>query len=91
MSHPAVFAGWSACPLSIERRKLFWIAAIKSSSFLPKLELILRNTFSINNELAKEHYSISYMEEATKDIIFKAIRRALNKTPIIIPIFAEIE
>mgnify|MGYP003293706770 FL=1 len=42
-------------------------------------------------ELAKEHYSISYMEEATKDIIFKAIRRALNKTPIIIPIFAEIE
>ena len=46
---------------------------------------------TIEMELAKENYSISYMEEATKDIIFKAIRRALNKTPIIIPIFAEIE
>ena len=46
---------------------------------------------TIEMELAKEHYSISYLEETTKDIVFKAIRRALNKTPIIIPIFAEIE
>lgn len=46
---------------------------------------------TIETELAKEHYSIAYLEEATKDIIFKAIRRSLNKTPIIIPIFAEID
>ncbi|MBQ0009397.1 MAG: ribonuclease J [Firmicutes bacterium] len=46
---------------------------------------------TIEMELAKEHYSISYLEEATKDIVFKAIRRSLNKTPIILPIFAEIE
>ena len=46
---------------------------------------------TVEMELAKENYSISYMEEATKDIVFKAIRRALNKTPIIIPIFAEID
>ena len=46
---------------------------------------------TIEMELAKERYSISYIEEATKDIIFKAIRRSLNKTPIIIPILAEIE
>ena len=46
---------------------------------------------TIEMELAKERYSISYLEETTKDIVFKAIRRALNKTPIIIPIFAEID
>lgn len=46
---------------------------------------------TVQTELIKENYSLSYLEEATKDIIFKAIRRALNKTPIIIPIFAEIE
>ena len=29
-------------------------------------------------ELAKERYSIAYMETAIKDIVFKAIRRAIN-------------
>lgn len=47
--------------------------------------------YSINNELSKAHYSIIAMQEASKDIIFKAIRRSLNKTPMIIPIIAEIE
>ena len=45
---------------------------------------------TVESELAKERYSIAYMETATKDIVFKAIRRALNKTPTIIPIITEI-
>ena len=45
---------------------------------------------TVENELAKEHYSIAYMETSVKDIVFKAIRRALNKTPTIIPIIEEI-
>ena len=45
---------------------------------------------TVENELAKENYSIAYMETAIKDIVFKAIRRAINKTPTIIPIISEI-
>lgn len=45
----------------------------------------------VESELAKENFSKAYLEESVKDISFKAIRRALNKTPIIIPIIAEIE
>ena len=45
---------------------------------------------TVENELVKEHYSIAYMENAVKDIIFKAIRRSINKTPTIIPIIIEI-
>ncbi len=45
---------------------------------------------TVENELAKERYSLAYMEEAVKDITFKAIRRAINKTPTIIPIITEI-
>ena len=45
---------------------------------------------TVENELAKERYSIAYMETAIKDIVFKAVRRALNKTPTIIPIITEI-
>ena len=45
---------------------------------------------TVQNELVKENYSIAYMESAIKDIVFKAIRRALNKTPTIIPVIAEI-
>lgn len=45
---------------------------------------------TIQSELAKERYSIAYMEAATKDIVFKAVRRAINKTPTIIPVIQEI-
>jgi len=45
---------------------------------------------TVEGELAKERYSIAYMETATKDIVFKAVRRAINKTPTIIPIIEEI-
>ena len=45
---------------------------------------------TVQNELAKENYSIAYMETAIKDIVFKAIRRAINRTPTIIPVIAEI-
>ncbi len=45
---------------------------------------------TVESELAKERYSIAYIETATKDIVFKAVRRAINKTPTIIPIIAEI-
>ena len=45
---------------------------------------------TIQSELAKERYSIAYMETAIKDIVFKAVRRAINKTPTIIPIIQEI-
>ena len=45
---------------------------------------------TVQNELVKENYSIAYMENAVKDIVFKAIRRAINKTPTIIPVIAEI-
>ena len=45
---------------------------------------------TIQSELVKENYSIVYMETAIKDIVFKAVRRAINKTPTIIPVIAEI-
>ena len=45
---------------------------------------------TVQNELVKENYSIAYMENAVKDIVFKAIRRSINKTPTIIPVIAEI-
>ncbi len=45
---------------------------------------------TVQSELVKENYSIVYMETAIKDIVFKAIRRALNKTPTIIPVITEI-
>ena len=45
---------------------------------------------TVQNELVKENYSIAYMENAVKDIVFKAVRRSINKTPTIIPIIAEI-
>lgn len=45
---------------------------------------------TVENELVKENYSLAYMENAVKDIVFKAVRRAINKTPAIIPIISEI-
>ena len=45
---------------------------------------------TVENELVKENYSLAYMENAVKDIVFKAVRRAINKTPTIIPIISEI-
>lgn len=45
---------------------------------------------TVQGELAKENYSIAYMENAIKDIVFKAVRRAINKTPTVIPVIAEI-
>ena len=45
---------------------------------------------TVQNELVKENYSIVYMETAIKDIVFKAVRRAINKTPTIIPVISEI-
>ena len=45
---------------------------------------------TVENELAKERYSIAYIENSIKDIVFKAIRRSINKTPTIIPIISEI-
>ena len=45
---------------------------------------------TVESELAKERYSIAYIETATKDIVFKAVRRAINKTPTIIPVIQEI-
>ena len=45
---------------------------------------------TVQNELVKENYSIVYMETAVKDIVFKAVRRAINKTPTIIPVITEI-
>ena len=45
---------------------------------------------TVQGEIVKENYSITYMETAIKDIVFKAVRRALNKTPTIIPVITEI-
>ena len=63
--------------------------------FLKENEALIREitrlfVSTVQNELAKENYSIAYMENAVKDIVFKAIRRALNKTPTVIPVIAEI-
>lgn len=46
---------------------------------------------NINNEIAKEAYSIPAIERSVKDSVFRAVRRATLKTPIIIPIICEIE
>lgn len=45
---------------------------------------------TINGELAKESYSIAYMEQSVKDAVFRIIRRSIDKTPMIIPIISEI-
>ena len=63
--------------------------------FLKENEALIREitrlfVLTVQNELVKENYSIAYMENAIKDIVFKAIRSALNKTPTIIPVIAEI-
>ena len=64
--------------------------------FLKDNEVLIREitrlfTMTVEGELAKENYSIAYMETTIKDLVFKAIRRALNKTPTIIPIIIEIK
>ena len=46
---------------------------------------------NIENEILKENYSIAAIEVATKESVFRAIRRSMLKTPVIIPIIAEIE
>jgi len=63
--------------------------------FLKDNEALIREitrlfVLTVQSELAKENYSIAYMENAIKDIVFKAVRRAINKTPTIIPVIAEI-
>ena len=63
--------------------------------FLKDNEALIRDVnklfiSTVNTELAKENYSISFMEQSVKDVIFRAIRRAINKTPMIIPIICEI-
>lgn len=45
---------------------------------------------TVNTELAKENYSITYLEQNVKDVVFRAIRRSINKTPMIIPVITEI-
>lgn len=60
-----------------------------SETLLRELNRLFVST--INNELAKENYSLAYIENAVKDIIYKAIARSLNKNPIIIPYIAEVE
>ena len=46
---------------------------------------------NIENEILKENYSIAAIEMATKESVFRAIRRSMLKTPVIMPIIAEIE
>lgn len=48
-------------------------------------------TMSINNEIAKENYSIPAIERGVKDTISRVVKRATLKGSIIIPIICEIE
>ena len=45
---------------------------------------------TVNTELAKNNYSLSYLEQNVKDVAFRTIRRLINKSPMIIPIITEI-
>lgn len=48
-------------------------------------------TLNINNEIAKESYSIPAIERSVKDSVFRVVKRATLKAPIIIPIICEID
>lgn len=63
---------------------------VKESDSLMK-EITKIFLLNIRQELAKENYSISYMEMTIKEQVFKAIRRSILKSPTIIPIIEEID
>ena len=46
---------------------------------------------NIENEILKANYSIAMIENSTKDSVLRSIRRHMLKTPVIIPIIAEID
>lgn len=48
-------------------------------------------TFNINNEIVKPTYSIPAIEHAVKEAVFRTVRRATLKTPVIIPIICELD
>lgn len=47
--------------------------------------------YNINNEIVKPTYSIPAIEHSVKDSVFRVVKRATLKSPIIIPIVCEIE
>lgn len=87
-----------AATISLKERKIVAGPDVQSRGlvYVKEGETLLREisklfVMSIENEFAKANFSKAYLEESVKEIVFKAIRRALNKTPIIIPIIEEIE
>ena len=71
----------------IQTRGLIFVK--ESDSLIKEIERVL--VANITLELSKPNYSLSYMEMTIKDQIFKTIRRAMLKSPTIIPIIVEIE
>lgn len=71
----------------IQTRGLIFVK--ESDSLIKEIERVLRANITL--ELSKPNYSLSYMEMTIKDQIFKTVRRAMLKSPTIIPIIVEIE
>ena len=71
----------------IQSRGLVFVK--ENDSLMKEIEKVLLTNIKL--ELSKANYSISYMEMTIKEQIFKTIRRAILKSPTIIPIIVEIE
>jgi len=71
----------------IQTRGLIFVK--ENDALIREIEKIF--LLNIRQELSKANYSLSYMELAIKEQVFKAIRRAILKSPSIIPIIVEID
>lgn len=71
----------------IQTRGLIFVK--ENDALIREIEKIF--LLNIRQELSKTNYSLSYMELAIKEQVFKAIRRAILKSPSIIPIIVEID
>lgn len=71
----------------IQTRGLIFVK--ENDALIREIEKIF--LLNVRQELSKTNYSLSYMELAIKEQVFKAIRRAILKSPSIIPIIVEID
>ena len=71
----------------IQSRGLLFVK--ESDALMKEIEKVFLTNIAL--ELAKANYSISFMEMTIKEQVFKAIRRAILKSPTIIPVIEEIE
>ena len=70
----------------VQTRGLFFVK--DSEAILKEVTKLFINI--IENELENEYFNKTHCENEVRDIIFKAIRRNAQKSPLIIPLIATI-